>query len=512
MKRNFSIILIIMFVFVTSTTVYCSWLTIGAVAIKRVAARSAIYNTATAGANVPMQLAVKAGENLTAGGSAWVNVLLPGSTLCKVGGVAACAGAAYLTDMAWDSLMEWCGTGGEYALTEDGTLTKTESVYQAHHDYFYNPCLGQRIPSPWAGQDWEIIGVESDLTAAFNAIHAIIDGYATHRGPYAYYGDKPTMEGSPLPNQVVIYGNGTKMIYGDYFYNGEWSNQWVCFVCPYWDWYDITRNATPADVEDTLNGSFDTELWPAVQDGLQALDTYYNNQYMIPTAYWDDMDTIDSEIRDCISAANLTAVENAVPATEAEWLADVAADEVVDVGVLTPEQVKTAVERALAARGISDADIQAAIEAALVNKQALFEAAEGVTAAQIETAINNALIEQGMTATTIGAAIATALDDADVPSVPDAPEIGVPDKESLTESLTGFMDDLGNLDILDALDTVDIEEVGATSVLSINYPDFDGGYDTAQIDFSGVSTELAMIGDILLSIISIIWIIWLFKD
>lgn len=506
MKRFLSIIVILMFVFVTSMTAYCSWLTVGAVAVKRLAARSAIYNTATAGANVPMKLAVKAGESLTAGGSAWVNVLLPGSTLCKIAGLVACAGLGYATDLAWDALVDWANTKEDFEIDEENkTLIQTYMSHEPNNIYQWQGAIG--IEYPTCGIMLPSCESLAECDAAIQAAQA---GYLYKWSIYN------AMTPGTDPESPCIFNR----IWDNYHVQGR--NAMVSdgaeihyFCCTYPKdstsaWLDVerTRSITPQVMEDYLEEDFESGLWVPVQEALCVLDDYYQYPYAVPPAYIDDMETMDGYVRDCISSANLTAVENAVPETEAEWLADVAADEVVDVGVLTPEQVKTAVERALAARGISDADIQAAIEAAIISQQAILGAGEGVTAAAIETAINNALIEQGMTATTIAAAIATSLDG----TPPTAPEIDLPEKDDLTESLTGFMNSLGNLSILDALETVDIEESGATSVLCINYPDFDGGYNTAQIDFSGVATELATIGNILLSVISIIWIIWLFKE
>ena len=199
-----------------------------------------------------------------------------------------------------------------------------------------------------------------------------------------------------------------------------------------------------------------------------------------------------------------------------DWANDNKTNEVTVKNMITGDEIKAAVIAALAAKGLSQAEIQAAMSGALQANAALFSGGSGLTQAQIQSAIEEALTAKGLSYDGIINALTGVLGPASgepydptalsPEALPDAPE-----KKSLPGVLSTFWEAFENLPVISLLNTFEVTASGSP-VLTLSLPGLLGGDSgTANIDFSQWQDTFAVMGNVLLTIVGIRWTIYLFE-
>jgi hypothetical protein len=187
-----------------------------------------------------------------------------------------------------------------------------------------------------------------------------------------------------------------------------------------------------------------------------------------------------------------------------------------DYNQLTPAQISAAVTAALSGQGLSANQIAAAIAAStsaqtngLTQAQlASSLASAGLSASQIAAAIA-AAGGSGLTQAQSQAATKAAIDDETGVSTPIDPNILLPDKLSLTVILTSFMNTIKNMAFIETLQGITIQCSGSP-ILCVNLPSKYGG--NVCYNASGIESSLNMIGTVLLSMMTIVMFIYIFRS
>lgn len=149
---------------------------------------------------------------------------------------------------------------------------------------------------------------------------------------------------------------------------------------------------------------------------------------------------------------------------------------------ITPAQVQTAVETALANKGLTNTQIQAAVEAALVAK--------------------------GLTKTEIQAAVKAAVNDESGVTVPTDPTIVMPEKSNLTTVMQAFVTSINNLPMFQTLQGLTIN-VSGSSTLCLNLPAGLGG--NTCYNASNMSGALNTIGTAFLALTTLFSFVGIFR-
>lgn len=216
-----------------------------------------------------------------------------------------------------------------------------------------------------------------------------------------------------------------------------------------------------------------------------------------------------TDMRAQIAAALLSGVTEGQKATaEAEAVENteiaLPVDESLKGDVLTAAQVEAALQSALAARGLSAAEIAAAITAVLppgVQGQPL-------TQAETQAAIAAALAAAGLSGLQIKEAVKEAVNDETGVDAPVEDIIVLPTKLSLTTILSSFMTSVNSLPMLTTLRGLTINVTG-NSQLCLNLPAGLGG--AKCFDGSRIADSLNMFGTVLLSLTTLFSFVGIFR-
>jgi len=108
------------------------------------------------------------------------------------------------------------------------------------------------------------------------------------------------------------------------------------------------------------------------------------------------MSAIRTELNNALSQAQKDSVASESGGDTDQWADSNKTNEVTVKNMLTRAEVEAAVVAALAAKGLSQTEIQAAMSGALQANAALFSGGSGLTQAQIQSAIEDALTAKGL--------------------------------------------------------------------------------------------------------------------
>lgn len=241
----------------------------------------------------------------------------------------------------------------------------------------------------------------------------------------------------------------------------------------------------------------------------------------------ENMQGNSSSLGTTLTNSGKTILNNAVTQAQADTIAgvtprtpeEIAAD--AGTAAITAAQYQAAMIAALKAQGLSDAQIMAAVSAALALNPgltaaqvqaamtaALTAAGTGLTSEQMQAAIEAAMLAKGLTATGIQSATKAALDDETGVSEPVEPTTIIPTKLSLTGVMTAFMASINGMPLMVTLRGLTINVSGSSS-LCLNMPSNLGGNQCW--DAGGMSDGLNMIGTVFLSLTTLFSFVSIFK-
>jgi hypothetical protein len=263
-------------------------------------------------------------------------------------------------------------------------------------------------------------------------------------------------------------------------------------------------------------GSGNASAWAALKTSLEAVGSALENNTHALNRATSEMSAIRTELNNALSQAQKDSVASESGGDTDQWADSNKTNEVTVKNMLTRAEVEAAVIAALAAKGLSQAEIQAGMSGALQANAALFSGGSGLTQAQIQSAIEDALTAKGLSYDGIINALTGVLGPASgapydptalsPEALPDAPE-----KKSLPGVLSTFWEAFENLPVISLLNTFEVTASGSP-VLTLSLPGLLGGDSgTANIDFSQWQDTFAVMGNVLLTIVGIRWTIYLFE-
>ena len=470
---------------------------------------------------VPAQAAV---TFLTSGGGAakWVGLAINATAAGKLMQATMWAAGLYMAGDLADRLLKdyWASKG--YAINPDGSgIAKTFQTV--------TPNANENVPV-------------SGATGAFNnGVYMIItvgtysnSGQAAAACANASNGCQGTPQYLQNCQSGCTYSGSTgyhTMIpaghWGGYYYSGTYSPGvpgmvWALF--PNSSSYYTTgpvqyQPVAPSEAQAAAQsdiGSGNASAWAALKTSLEAVGSALENNTHALNRATSEMSAIRTELNNALSQAQKDSVASESGGDTDQWADSNKTNEVTVKNMLTRAEVEAAVIAALAAKGLSQAEIQAAMSGALQANAALFSGGSGLTQAQIQSAIEEALTAKGLSYDGIINALTGVLGPASgepydptalsPEALPDAPE-----KKSLPGVLSTFWEAFENLPVISLLNTFEVTASGSP-VLTLSLPGLLGGDSgTANIDFSQWQDIFAVMGNVLLTIVGIRWTIYLFE-
>lgn len=215
-------------------------------------------------------------------------------------------------------------------------------------------------------------------------------------------------------------------------------------------------------------------------------------------------------LNNAVTQAQADAIAGTTPKTPEEIAAEAG------TAALTTAQMQAAVRAALAAQGLSSAELLTSFSAALALNPGLTaaQAQAAVTAAmaanpnltgpQTQAAVEAALVAQGLTATGVATAVKAAIDNQTGVVEPTETTTIVPTKLSLTTVMGSFMASINALPGLTTLRGLHVT-CGGSSVLCLSVLGAQGCYDAAQIQ--GLDT----VGSTLFGLVSLVSFVGIFR-
>jgi len=468
---------------------------------------------------VPAKVACSATSGgVTTQGVKWIALNIPQVRMAKIVTGLLVIGGSSLVGYMTSEMSDWIADNGLY-YNNDGQLSTTEE--QLLPDPQSSGHSIGSVLSYGAYGDYPVYVMsyhqsESDAKTACTAIHGSFFQASLYANEW-----QPDLNWAAVAYRIDNgYGAVPRYEYFGYVY----PKKTAVTVA-------LQEVEVPADtsvIEDALADDFDNETQTAIDIGSQAIsivgDAISNTNHPIRKypSMWAE---IKSQVDQSITEAQMEDVVGEY-VDEETWAETIGQDVQAIPNPVSAVDVKNAVIEALTAKGLSSAQIQAVIEAAIAAKADVFAGSGGLSVGAITDAINDALVTAGIASTAdMADAIADAIADvavtpteiteaieaADIATVPEEPTITPPEKNSLTDILLAFMTDLGNLEILDVFERIEIEESGASSIMCIPLPEDLGG-GNACYDFGDWGDALGTIGNIMASINGIFWILWLFRD
>ena len=424
---------------------------------------------------------------------------IPPARAAKIGGAIIGIGATLAGDYIVKSVLDWSADKG-FKYNENGELSLDRVTYTV-------------APAAVAVLDTVVPDYVRDAYLVFGS-QAEAGAYVAnlYSNGWSYYAANT----KTVNNFKCDYAYATKRIDGVYHvifavYGGSdgWKDENVT-VEPVTEQEKSSMVATlQSEIENGSQKALDA-AWAAIQAAAKALSNA-GSSIRQSAAAWPQ---IINELNNSITSSQVTYLDGQAAATPEQW-----AQEAVEAGTvnqtLDGEDVKNAVIAALTAKGLSQAQVQSAVAAAIAANADIFGG--GLTPAQVGDAMAGALDGAGVTDDGIKEAVTEAVEEVwDIngwtpetfnPEVlPDSPE-----KKSITTLLESLTSAIMSLPILSAFQNMTVQAGGSPS-LSISIPSVGGvSGQTVSVSFGDYSGTFEWMGHILLGVCGIRWTCYLFE-